>query len=373
MNKHTEDSIANQIGQWALLTFLVMAALAFGGITMKLNYEFGVQIDGLAGSGRLFAVAFVATDCLMIAMPLIASTGGGWKMWQRMLFAISMALSLAAATSHLAEIITNAQNAANFSAGKAANNASDRNRVREDLARISELSTVASLQLLIPEAKGKLDAAKALAADAGIECSKRKACEKATATYTGLLERVGLAKARDELKAKLEALETAPGAAPAKTLGMGEHIARLTGGDAGGISAWVFTIVLGLILLLLESAPPALAGEAGRRIAAMTGGRRPPGKPAARPQTGKIVHHVAAPSIGRTKKDDALLRLQMMIHHAPTKELVAAYPTLAAEFGVVKSTAQKWVSEWEADGLIEVRSHGKAGSLFRAARMQRTA
>jgi hypothetical protein len=366
MGKPTEDSTAASVGQWALLIFCVAATLVAGGATLHLNVTFGLQLGGI------FAVAFGLADCFQIAMPIIANTGGGWKSWQRMIWVASVLLSVTAASSHLLEMFSNAYTATEAAGRSAADNRADRDRSRAELTRITELSTVAAIQMLIPAAKAKAADAEAEARDAGIGCSKRKACEKATAAHAALLERLGLAQRRDELKAQLAALEKAPGAEPAKSLGMGENLAKLTGTDAGQTSNAIMIGVAVLILLMLQVAVSGLAGESGRRIAAMAGGRRPPGKPAPRPQAAKIVRH-AAPPIERTKKDDALLKLQMMIHHAPTGVLVAAYPTLADEFGVVKSTAQKWVGEWEAAGLIEVQSHGKAGSLFRAPRLQRTA
>jgi hypothetical protein len=277
MQLNNEATSPPGFGQWAGMCFCVAVALAAASLTVTFNYNFGAQL------GPDFAAVFVFVALIVVGLPLMANANGGWNIGQRVAWALAVALSVTAASSHILEMQANAWTAAEAGKTKAGNHAADEARARAALGRITETSTVSSLAAMVKAADGKHAEADTAAKKDKITCAERKVCRNALADLNALRDRLGQAEAREKLAADLASLSAAgQGVAPVKTLGMGESLATLIGVDAAKANNAIMVFVTVLILILLEVAAGVFSGEAGRQIAKIAAARRTVCKP--RPQ-----------------------------------------------------------------------------------------
>ncbi len=352
---------ASLIGQWAALAFCVAGGSASVAITAMFNVGFGLAF------GQDIAAVFLFVAFMVAGMPLLAAYSGGWTIGLRGVWALALALSITAGASHVFEMQADAWGAAEAGKAKASNHAGDEQRARAALDRITETADVGALAAQVETAEGKLAEEAKAASDAKIECSKRKKCDAATMALQTLRERHGQAKARDEYKAELAALKAAGKAsAPAKAIGMGESIAKLTGADAGRVNALVGAIVLSLVLALLEMSSSVFAGLAGKLGVSIAAAKRARRKAETLTKAEKVAEAEAAGEIvvaPKTAKDEALLKVQLMIFHAPGERLVMSQNAIAKAIGVNATTFRTWAAQWKRDGLIWIEGKGRKAAL----------
>lgn len=359
MTPAKQCSTETTAGQWAALVFCVAGGLFSAAITATFNISFGAQF----GPDIAFVFAFVA---LMVAgLPLIANASGGWSLGLRAVWLLAVALSLTAAASHVLEIQANAFGKVAAGKAKAGNHAADEQRARANLDRITETSTVAALAAQVETAEGRLNGEEATATAAGIACEKRKACKAAQADLQALRERHGQAVARDSYKAELAALKTASKAAePVKTIGMGDSIQTLTGADAEAVNALTSVAVWTGVLALLEMASAVFSALAGRIIAGIAAARRLRRLAQAKAAKAEADPVPAEPvSIAPTKRDETLLRLQVMIYQAEGERLFLSGNAIADKLGVNRTTFRTWCQKWKRDGLIWTEGKGKKSAF----------
>lgn len=355
------------LGQWALAITFLGIAVAGSLVSFYLNITFGWQLYAEIG-----AAAFAIAELGLFAIPFTQTTMG-WNPRRRTAWAICLGMSLIAASAHLLEMSEQRINDADAISETARGSRSDESRLRRELDAIAETGDVASLQARLDAAKKLAGEATATAKAAGIGCDQRKVCVAAAGKVDAIQAQLGAAKRRDELTARLNTASAKVEAAPAEKAIMGAGtISKLTGIDKGAIASSVSTVMMICIILVLVMAS-GFSGDAGRMLAECINQRKAARAAAFIPA--KPVKAVApAPVQPVTRKDEALLRLQMMCFNAPGGVLIgsrnAIWSAWKADGFIVGRTAfYDWLTEWETAGLIEVKDNGRNSSEIRAHRI----
>jgi hypothetical protein len=257
-------------GQYALALILGTLAFLAGGISLKMNADFGMK------SGLIMAAIFIVSDCAKIILPMVAAAMPGPAIKRRLAYGVAVAISLIAATSYLLE--TQATRLLQSQAHDAAiaDARIDAARLRQELAGITETLNVAALEKLAANRKAAADRE----AERG-HCGPK--CEGLKTEHDTLIERAGQARRRDRLESELAALTATIKDAPAEAVGASATLAGLTGGDADQIAtqeALIKAIAMLIILELLAT----FSGEAGNLFISTWKSRRKPAK-AARKET----------------------------------------------------------------------------------------
>ncbi len=349
------------VGQWAAFLFCVACGASSVTITAIFNVGFGLAF------GPEIAVVFLFVALMVAGCPLLANTASGWTLGLRGVWILALLLSLLAGSSHVFELQANAWSAVQAGKTKAGNHAEDEKRIRAALDRITETSAVDVLTSQEQAARDTLKAEEAKAAADKLICSQRKKCREAAEIARPLAERLGQAKARDAYKAELVALQAAgKGAEPVKTLGMGESIATFTGADAGLVNAFVGAVVLSLVLALLEMSSGYFFGLAGKLGREMSIARKAARKAATLTKAERVAEAEAAGELvvaPKTDKDEALLKIQLMIYHAPGERLVMSQNKIAETLGIRPTTLRTWAAQWKRDGLIWIEGKGRKAAI----------
>lgn len=361
MTVKRQYSGGSSFGQWAAASFCVAVASASVAITATFNISFG------AAFGAEIQIVFIFVALIVGGAPLLANINGGWTLGLRAVWVLAVALSVTAASSHVLEVWADAQTVAEAGKAKAGNHAADEGRARKALDRITETADVASLAAQVATAEGKLAEETKAAKEAGIECSKRKKCDAATAALQALRDRHGQAIARDGYKAELASLKAAGAVvAPAKTTGMGESLHTLLGVDAAKANNFVGVLVLVLVLVLLELASATFSGMAGRLFGNIFAARKAAARAETLTKAEKVAQAEAAGELvvaPRTAKDETLLKVQLMIFHAPGERLVMSQNAIAKALGVNSTTFRTWAAQWKRDGVIWIEGKGRKAAL----------
>lgn len=348
------------IGQWMLVLFLAAASLVCGGISITLNWTFGIEISLFA------AIIFAAFGCLEILIPFVAKSGNGWTMRYRAAWLVCLAVSVLTAGSHLlrdqAQKVKDQQAQTATVAGARV----DQDRVRADLNKITETMSVQALADLVKAAKAKTAEMETAARQAGVACAVQKRCVAAQAEQTKYLERLGQAQAKEDLTRQLKA--TAPTAATAeKSIGMADSLAAVSGYDRAKIAYWLGLVVVALQILGLELAI-TFSGDVGERLAGLIAARKA-ARPTTKPRAAQPAREEPRQDPGETgtTKEKALFLTQSLIWMSEGQQTSKGIRALAEKFGVPKSTYAEWMKDWIGQGLIlKIEINGK--TMLRAPR-----
>jgi hypothetical protein len=355
------------LGQWLLGSAALGISLAVGTISLTINFKFGLQASLLAAC--IFAVADIAKLSLPFMGEMFGWNFGFGRKYNFTAYGVCLVTSITCAGFHL--IQDRAQERIDIERQEStfAGASADQGRARTALAELEnkEASTVEALDAQLASAKTLAAEAEKAAKEAGITCAQRTKCVAATAVRDKLVERLGLAKRRDQLKAELNTAKGEASTAAPKALGPADDIVALTGASKTAAAIGVSLFLTLLQLFVLEVLAP-LSG-----VAAMIFGnaieRRKAAKAAASPV--KAAKSAPAPVEPRTLKEKALLKLQLMCWNAPGGVLItsrsALFQAFQADGLAVKRTAfYEWCKEWQSAGEIEVKDNGKRASEIRA-------
>jgi hypothetical protein len=350
------------LGQWLLGVAALSISVAVGSISLTFNFKFGLQ------AGFICACIFAVADIAKLSIPFMGEMFG-WRFgfgraFNLTAYGVCLVTSITCAGFHL--IQDRAQERIDIARQEStlAGASADLDAARRDLAAITESSTVEALETQLASAKKLVDEAEKAAKDAGITCAQRTKCVAASAARDKLVERLGLAKRRDQLTASLKDAKGEASSVAPKALGPADDIAALTGVSKTAAAIGVSLFLTLLQLFVLEVLAPfsgvaamIFADAIGRRKAANAGQPVKAAKPV-----------MAEP---KTLKDKTLLRLQLMCWNAPGGVLITSKAALFQAFQsdglAVKRTAfYDWCREWTATGEIEVKDNGKRGSEIRA-------
>lgn len=244
-----EDTKPPGLGQYVLAVILGVLALAAGGISLSMNVAFGLK------TGLVMAAIFALSDGAKIILPMIDAALGGSTLKRSLTYWTAVAISVLAATSYLLETQASRLLHAEKATEAASDARADAERIRGELALISEPLGVSALE--------KLEKAKREAADreAGRGYCGPK-CEGLKTEADALLERLGQAKRRADLEAQLAATVQTVEATPAEALGSADTLAALTGGDKAEI-AQQEAIVKAILMLAILELIAMFSGDAG--------------------------------------------------------------------------------------------------------------
>lgn len=238
--------------QYALGIILGIAAGVAGAISLGMNWTFGLQFGGWC------AVIFGVSDCVKIALPVIAAALGAWDAKRRSAYVVALAISLVAAASSLlqgqAQVIRD--RAAAEQTTKTAH--AEIGRISVRLANITETMSPATLRALAADENAKADR------EAG-RGGCGKVCESYRATATAYVERMGQAEARAKLQEQLAAAKATIAATPDRAIGPADSLAAVTGGDRLQI-ATAFSIAVSIAQLIILELIAAFSGDAGLLI-----------------------------------------------------------------------------------------------------------
>lgn len=351
------------LGQWLLGSAALGISVAVGTISLTFNFKFGLQ------AGFICACIFAVADIAKLSIPFMGEMFGWGFGWGRKFniaaYGVCLVTSITCAGFHL--IQDRAQERLDVARQEStlAGASADLDAARRDLAAISESSTVEALEAQFASAKKLAEDAEKAAKDAGITCALRRTCVAASASRDKLVERLGLAKRRDQLTASLKDAKGEASSVAPKALGPADDIAALT-----GVSKTVAAIGVSLFLTLLQLfVLEILAPFSG--VAAMIFANAIERRKAAAVVPVKAAKPVIAEP--QTMKEKALLKLQLMCWNAPGGVLItskaALFQAFQADGLALKRTAfYDWCREWTATGEIEVKDNGKRASEIRAQR-----
>jgi hypothetical protein len=332
------------------VTCLILATAA-GSASLYMNVTFGLTIG--AGMALVFGLA----DCVKIIVPVMSAALGGWTMKRRLAWMTAVIMSIIAATSYLLEMQTTRLLESQMRTAMVADARSEIERMRKELSLISETSGMAALTKLEKE---KRDAADREAKRGG--CGSN--CETLIGEADKLLERLGMAKRRDHLEARIAAAGQKADAVPVNAVGASNSLAALTGADQAQVAIWTGMIAAFLAIVLTEIVA-MFSSDAGTLLARWWKDRK--GKTRPKTNAPVLTDPIDKPEpAGKMTKDRALLTVQMMIWNSPGKVLVISRRALADHLDVSPSTFHDWFQDWLAQGKVKAEGNGASTKLTAA-------
>jgi hypothetical protein len=352
------------LGQWLLGGAALAISVAVGSISLTFNFKFGLQ------AGFICACIFAVADIAKLSIPFMGEMFG-WRFgfgraFNLTAYGVCLITSITCAGFHLIQDRAQERLEVAQAENKLAGASADQGAARTALAAITEASTVEALEAQLASAKTIAADAEKAAKEAGITCALRTKCVTAAAARDKLVERLGLAKRRDQLTASLATAKGEASTVAPKALGPADDIAALTGVSKTSAAIGVSLFLTLLQLFVLEVLAP-FSGVAAMIFADAIGRRK--AARAVMPVKTKQTAIIEP----QTLKDKALLKLQLMCWNAPGGVLItskaALFQAFQADGLAVKRTAfYDWCREWAATGEIEVKENGKRGSEIRARR-----
>jgi hypothetical protein len=244
-----EDIKPPGFGQYVLAIILGLLAIAAGGISLSMNVAFGLK------TGLVMAAIFALSDGAKIILPMIDAALGGSTPKRCLAYWTAVLISILAATSYLLETQATRLLQSQSASATASSARADAERIRSELALISEPLSLAALEKLEKE---KRDAAQRESGRGGC----KSICEGLNGEADAYLERLGLARRRDRLEAQLDETMRTVQAKPVEALGSADTLASLTGGDKAEIAQHEAIVKAVLMLTILEIIA-MFSGDAG--------------------------------------------------------------------------------------------------------------
>lgn len=325
--------------QWVLGIFFGLACLTAGLASMWMNVRFGLQTSEIMGA------IFGFSDVMKITLPAAAAIIG-WQTKTKAVYWGAAAFSVFCALNYLAETQGNLLLASQHRSAMIAQDGQEIAKTQALLAKITEQLGSQELDSLH---KQKTAAVSRETNRGG--CGKT--CEGLQVEADALLLRLGEAKRREALEAKLEDLTSHLRDSPETTVGSISVIAALTGIGKDKIGMGL-TIAVSLFALFLLEVTAMMSGEA---MTILRNAYAASGKTAKSRQRQPVTLELVEEPVKMTK-EIALAKVQMKIFHSPGKMLISSRRALAEELGVAKSTFNDWCNEWQAEGLVITKKRG---------------
>jgi hypothetical protein len=251
-------------GQYILATILGLLAIAAGGISLSMNVAFGLK------TGLVMAAIFALSDGAKIILPMIDAALGGSTPKRSLAYWTAVLISVLAPSSYLLETQATRLLQSERASETATDARTDAERIRGDLASISEPLSVTALERLEKEERDAADR------EGGRGFCGPK-CEGLKTEADAMLVRLGMAKRRERLEAQLaEAVQTVQ-AKPVEALGSADTLAALTGGDKAEIAQHEAIMKAVLMLIILEIIA-MFSGDAGNLFVRTWRARRAAGQ-----------------------------------------------------------------------------------------------
>lgn len=229
-------------GNYLLAVTLGMLAIVAGGISLSMNVAFGLK------SGLVMAAIFALSDCAKIILPMIDAAMPGQAVKRRLAYAVAVLISVLAATSYLLETQATRLLEAQHATATVTDARTDADRIRSELALISERRSPDAIKADIEGHKQhKRWTSTAECTDATVPES-RDYCQ----AYNQLRADLATAERRERLEAQLASIAATVQAAPVEALGSADTLAALTGGDKAGIAQHEAIMKAVLMLIILE-------------------------------------------------------------------------------------------------------------------------
>ena len=240
------------VGQYVLGIILGTLAITAGGLSLTMNYAFGLQ------SSVIMAAIFVVSDLAKIILPITTAALGGWNAHRKTVYLVAVAISVLAAVSYLLQTQADRLIASNSESRLLAGANIDAKRIRRELGNISETMSAATLHRLVKEkqAAAEREAAREF-------CGPK--CETLKAEHAQLLARLSQAERRGKLEQELLAIKQTVSVTKAEAVGASDTLAVLTGGNRERIATHEAIVKSVLMLIVLELLA-ALSGSAGTMI-----------------------------------------------------------------------------------------------------------
>jgi hypothetical protein len=245
----SKDMKPPEFGQYILAIILGLLAIAAGGISLCMNVAFGLK------TGLVMAAIFALSDGAKILLPMIDAAFGRSSVKRRLAYLTAVAISVLAATSYLLETQATRLLQSQRVTAEISDARIDAERLRRELTLITEPLGVVALEKLEKEKRNAADRE----ADRG---GCKSICEGLKTEADVFLERLGMAKRRKLLEAKLNETTQAVQAKPVEALGGADIIAALTGGNKVKIAQHEAIMKAILMLVILEIIA-MFSGDAG--------------------------------------------------------------------------------------------------------------
>lgn len=322
--------------QWTIGILFSMFTLIAGSASLGLNVWFGAQTS--IGT----AIIFGLSDCFKIALPAVAVIVG-WQTKTRIAYGVAVILSITSAMSFLLETQGNRLLNAQHQAAVVDTASTEIEAIRKDLDGIEESLNSKVLSQLHKE---KSEAAER-EGNRGF-CGPK--CEALKDEAAALLARLGSAKRREALEAKLSQATATVEATPKKAIGSVNTLVALTGLGENEVGTGVSLAVAILSLLVLELGAMLSDNAMGLCRSAYLCGKK------AKTKTVKAA--TIETEMKPNREAQIKLKFQLMIWNSPGQQLVSSNRQLAEQFGVAKSTFNDWMIRWKADGEINYNCRG---------------
>ena len=244
-----EDTKSPGFGQYILAIILGLLAIAAGGISLSMNAAFGLK------TGLVMAAIFALSDCAKIILPMIDAALGGSTTKRSLAYWTAVLISVLAASSYLLETQATRLLQSERASQTATSARTDAERIRGELASISEPLSVAALVRLEKEKRDAADRE-------GGRGFCGPICEDLKKEADVLLERLGQAKRRERLEAQLATTVQTVESTLVEALGSADAIAALTGGDKEEIAQHE-AIVKAILMLMILEIIAMFSGDAG--------------------------------------------------------------------------------------------------------------
>jgi hypothetical protein len=341
---------APTFGQYSNAILFTGIAATGSAASFYLNTTFGWQY------GVIAAIGFGLADLGFFSISLVVRQSAGWRIRLRAMQAVFLSLSIIAAASHLMEIFEQRANEAATVAGKVERAQQAETTLRAALAQIREEGDVAALQ-------AEHDAHSARVATETAQGGCLKKCKEAGDKAAALLPRIGAARRRDELTRSLASAQHIVTETPKQAVGGIATLAKLTGVSEEEIGSYSVAVIMGGLLLafllasmMAEEAGEMWAGIFARRAAHKAAKAKGAAQPAPAVEAETPGTMIASQAV--SLEDEVLLKLQLMIMHAPGQQLHRSANSLAEVLGVAKSTMKEWLYKWRDEGRIAYRTTG---------------
>lgn len=248
------DSKMSIAGQW--LTGILFGAIALycGWISLQMNVRFGLQFSET--TAQIFAVS----DGAKILLPIMAAYIG-WTTRQRIAWFVAIGISITAALSSLLQDQAQVMKDTQATSRVLSNAEADAERVRGELAAITERRGPATIEAAIEAHKQHKRWTSTIQCTDATVPESYDYCQ----AYNQLRADLATAQRRDKLQAQLDEATAAIKSTPEKANGPSDHLATLTGGDKIMIAS-VFSTLVSIAQLVILEFLATFSGDAGATI-----------------------------------------------------------------------------------------------------------
>jgi hypothetical protein len=256
-------------GQYLLAIVLGTLAIGAGGISLSMNAAFGMK------TGLVMAAIFILSDGAKIILPMADAALGGSSAKRRLAYWTAVLISVLAATSYLLETQATRLIQSEKASETATSARTDAERIRGELAAISEKRSPDAIKAEIEAHKQHKRWTSTVECTDATVPESRDYCQ----AYNQLRADLATAERRERLDIQLAGTVEVVRAAPAEALGSADTLAALTGGNKAEIAQHE-AIVKAILMLMILEIIAMFSGDAGNLFVRTWSGRRKLTKPA---------------------------------------------------------------------------------------------